>query len=118
MGRAERRREVARFRSETRTAGLVSYLCTPDDDRLKSAPLLTGAIAFWRRLIQTRRPICICCRTSFAADDVTVGAVLLAHHDEIAPKVASTSGICATCWTSTPMEQIEAAAMRVLAQLR
>lgn len=110
MNRHERRSGLARFRRNAASA-LLTYLVEPDDAALDGHPLLRQAASYWRSNIRARRPCCIGCRTSFAAD-AEPGAFLFAV--PALARTASISVFCIRCWRDLPEADIERVCARVL----
>ena len=113
MGRRDRRAEISRFRRAA-SSGTVSYLVDADDPRLAGEPLLSRAIAHWRKNALSRHAICFGgCKTRFGEGGSGAAAFLMCTSAS-APTSASVSALCGTCWRSMPMDEIERQATRAL----
>jgi hypothetical protein len=110
MGRHERRAAVSKFRRELHHSDLLTFLVdagqVPRDRRLQQA------VAFWRSVIQQRRPYCPNCKANYA-DDAQPGAYLLTTPATGAASVSVTT-FCDQCWRDLPISDIERIAARVL----
>ena len=92
MNRASRRKSVAEFlRRDAARADVLTFLVDGSDAALSREPF-SQAVLHWRGNITSRKPMCIACRTSFAADGVSVGGWLFAT-----PEGASAVSVSAFC---------------------
>src|SRR5271155_1378300 len=96
MGRAERRRDLARFRREA-CHELLTFLVPPDDPALRRAPLLRAAADHWLNALSTRVRSCIVC-SAWLVTQRDVGALLLSTAVAVRPTSASVCGVCRACW--------------------
>ena len=97
-----------------RAHALLTFLCEPDDVRLRGAPLLQQAAQQWLDLLPTHIRCCIVCST-WLNNRESVGAVLLATQATIRPTAASVCGVCRGCWDAgLPIDALERASERVL----
>jgi len=109
--RAQRRADLHDFR---RGRELLTFLVEPDDQRLRTAPLLAQTADRWLDLLTKRVRFCIVC-SSWLPGRQNVGAVLLATQADIRPTSASCCGVCRECWDAElPMEALERASEQAL----
>lgn len=113
MGRHERRSNAAHFRREAGD-GLETFLCPPDDVRLRTAPLLQWTLNDWLDMLPKRARFCIVC-SSWLMDRDHVGLVLLAAPATVRKSSASCCSVCRDCADAgLPLEALEKASERVL----
>ena len=76
MSRHERRAEIRRFPRKAPGELLMFLIDAGDIAALGREPLLARAATWWRAGIASRRAKCFCCRRSFFAGDLQLGAFL------------------------------------------
>ena len=92
MGRHERRQNSALF-CRNAVGGLETFLCAPDDVRLRGAPRLQHTVAQYLDMLSARARFCMVC-SSLLHDRHEVGMVLIALPISSRPSSASCCGVC------------------------
>lgn len=115
MGRHERRAAIAEFRRDAARADVLTYLVDASDTALVREPFVQ-AVLHWRGNIAVRKPRCIACGTSFAADGASVGGFLFATPE--GANATSVSAFCSSCWTDLSDDDLERQAMRILRSIK
>ena len=110
MGRHDRRQNAALFRRNA-VGGLETFLCAPDDVRLRGAPRLQHTVAQYLDMLSARARFCMVC-SSLLHDRHDVGMVLIAVPISSRPSSsASCCGVCKGCTDADlPIEALEKAA--------
>ena len=109
LGRHDRRQNAALFRRNA-VGGLETFLCAPDDVRLRGAPRLQLTVAQFLDILSARARFCMVCSSSLH-DRHEVGMVLIAAPISSRPSSASCCGVCKGCTDADlPIEALEKAA--------
>jgi hypothetical protein len=111
MNRHTRRASVKSIRH----SDLITHLIAADVP-LNDHAILHNAVLHWYSNIETRKPICIGCKTSFVGDKAKVGAFLLSTPVSV-PDIVATSAFCAKCHEALLESEVDAISTRVLRQL-